>query len=167
MYWLQLIKEVRKIYSGKITYAANWNEYKKVKFWKELDYIGVDAYFPLSNKKTPTEKECSLGWKKHKQNLRDISKESNKPVLFTEFGYMSSDSTAMEPWRSDRRKVNLLGQLNATTAIFDEFWKEDWFAGGFLWKWHPDHEKSGGIKNARFTPQNKPVESLIRTRYKE
>ena len=31
-YWLTLIKEVKKVYTGKLTYAANWDEYKKVPF---------------------------------------------------------------------------------------------------------------------------------------
>ncbi|MEZ4950745.1 MAG: hypothetical protein R2784_15365 [Saprospiraceae bacterium] len=29
-FWTSLIKEVRKIYPGKITYAANWDDYQKV-----------------------------------------------------------------------------------------------------------------------------------------
>ena len=164
-YWVQVIKKIKTKYSGKITYAANWDEYKRVKFWKDLDYIGVDAYFPLSNKKTPTETDCTQGWKKYKEELKGISLKNERPILFTEFGYCSSDSAAHEPWRSDRRKINLLGQLNATNALFTSFWDEEWFAGGFIWKWFHDYENSGGIGHAGHTPQNKPVENIIRQRY--
>ena len=32
-YWRKLIKEIREIYKGKLTYAANWDEFKRVPFW--------------------------------------------------------------------------------------------------------------------------------------
>ena len=47
-FWKGLIAKVRLVYSGKLTYAANWDEYPRVPFWQDLDYIGIDAYFPLS-----------------------------------------------------------------------------------------------------------------------
>jgi hypothetical protein len=56
-------------------------------------------------------------------------------------------------------------QLNATCALFDEFWKEDWFAGGFVWKWFHSHNEVGGNENSQFTPQNKPVEQIIKNEY--
>ncbi|RLD64698.1 MAG: glycoside hydrolase, partial [Bacteroidetes bacterium] len=51
-------------------------------------------------------------------------------------------------------------------ALFEEFWKEDWFAGGFLWKWFVNYNEVGGVENNMFTPQNKPVENIIREYYK-
>ena len=51
-YWIKLIAQIRKVYQDKLTYAANWDEYTRTPFWKQLDYIGIDAYFPLSDKKT-------------------------------------------------------------------------------------------------------------------
>ena len=56
--------------------------------------------------------------------------------------------------------------VNATKALYDVFWKEEWFAGGFVWKWFLQHDKVGGENNNRFTPQNKPVEKVIQTYYK-
>ena len=55
---------------------------------------------------------------------------------------------------------------NATQALFETFWKEPWFAGGFVWKWFHNHAESGGKKDNQFTPQNKPVEAVIRDYYK-
>jgi len=87
--------------------------------------------------------------------------------LFTEFGYRSVDFAGKEPWVSERSKgeVNLEAQNNLTTALFEEFWKEDWFAGGFLWKWFVNYNEVGGVENNMFTPQNKPVEDIIRGYY--
>ena len=162
LYWKSLIKDVRKIYKGKITYAANWDSYDAVTFWKDIDYIGVDAYFPLCNSKTPTSDECKLGWQRHKEKLKSLAASENKKILFTEYGYCSTDYAAKEPWNPPRGKVNLEAQKNALKALHNEFWKEDWFAGGYIWKWYHDHENSGGHEQSRFTPQNKPAEEVLK-----
>jgi hypothetical protein len=167
IYWQKIIKEIRKIYKGKLTYAANWDEFKRVTFWKDLDFIGIDAYFPLSNKKSPTIAEYELGWKLHKSEILKVQKQFNKPVIFTEFGYRSVDFNGKKPWDSKKVEgaVNLEAQANALQAIYNQFWNEEWFAGGFLWKWFHKHDEVGGEKNNRFTPQNKPAEELIRKLY--
>lgn len=166
-YWDKLIQEIKSIYKGKLTYAANWDEFKRTPFWSELDYIGIDAYFPVSDSKTPTVAECLEGWKQHSNVIKELSYKHNKPILFTEFGYRSVDHTGKEPWKSDHEmnSVNLEAQTNATKALFEEFWKEDWFAGGFIWKWFHKHDKVGGHENSQFTPQNKPVEILIKEHF--
>ena len=169
VYWENLIKKIKSIYKGKLTYAANWDEYTRTPFWKQLDYIGVDAYFPLSEEKSPTQQQIQEGWQKWKLKMEAISTENKKPILFTEFGYRSMDYTAKKPWLVDRNQmtVNLAAQSNATKAVFEEFWKEDWFAGGFIWKWFIHHERSGGKDDNRFTPQNKPTEDVIRSYYND
>lgn len=166
-YWKQLIIEIKKVYKGALTYAANWNEYDRTPFWDQLDYIGVDAYFPVSNLQTPTLEDCRLGWLQHKETIHAFSKKHNKPILFTEYGYRSVDYAGKQPWRSDRdmHAINLEAQKNATQALLETFWNEDWFAGGFVWKWFPHHERSGGESDSQFTPQNKPAEALLRDWY--
>ena len=166
-YWQKLIQEIRKVYNGKLTYAANWDEFKHVTFWKDLDFIGIDAYFPLSEKKSPTIVEYELGWAVHKASILKVQKKFNKPVIFTEFGYRSVDFNGKKPWDSKdiEGTINLEAQANGLQAIHNQFWKEDWFAGGFIWKWFHKHDKVGGEKNNRFTPQNKPAEELIKKLY--
>jgi ppGpp synthetase/RelA/SpoT-type nucleotidyltranferase len=166
-FWQQLIKKIKKVYPGKLTYAENWDTFNKVPFWNELDYVGVDAYFPLCQNKTPSLETLKQGWQNHKPKITALHAQTNKPILFTEYGYRSVDYSGKRPWdfSRDMTTVNLEAQENALKAIYEEFWKEDWFAGGFLWKWHDNHEKSGGKDNTRFTPQNKPAEALVRKFY--
>ena len=169
VFWQELIMKVRKEFSGKLTYAANWDEFKRVPFWDKLDYIGIDAYFPLSTKKTPTIQDLENGWQTHKQEISHLQKKIKKPVLFTEFGYRSVDFNAKEPWgfKDNQGVVNLQAQVNALNAIHKQFWNEEWFAGGFLWKWFHNHKKVGGKNNTMFTPQNKPAEYTIRKLYQK
>ncbi|MBT8281217.1 MAG: glycoside hydrolase [Muriicola sp.] len=167
-FWKSLITKIRSRYKGKLTYAANWDEFGRTPFWTDLDYIGIDAYFPLSEARTPTVEELKSGWQPWKDKISSVSEKTNRPVLFTEFGYRSMDFTAKKPWLVDRNEetVNLEAQANAKKAIFESFWEEDWFAGGFIWKWFINHEKSGGPQDNRFTPQNKPAQEVIKTFYK-
>jgi len=166
-YWKQLITEIRKVYKGKLTYAANWNEYNRTPFWKDLDFIGIDGYFPVSDLKTPTLEECKLGLERWKTEVKQYHDVFNKPILFTEYGFRSVDFAGKEPWKSDRdmNEVNLEAQVNATQAFFDTFWNEDWVAGGFIWKWFHNHNQAGGLNDSQFTPQNKPVEAIIKEVY--
>jgi hypothetical protein len=166
-YWTTLIAKIRSVYHGELTYAANWDEFRRTPFWDQLDFIGIDAYFPVSDQKTPTVESCMEGWKKHKPIIEQISKENNRPVLFTEYGYRSVDFSAERPWVFDRdmANVNLEAQNNAMMALYNTFWDEDWFAGGFIWKWFHKDDAVGGEDNFMFTPQNKPVEQIIKNHY--
>lgn len=165
-YWFNLIKEVRKIYKGKLTYAANWDEYKRISFWKELDYIGVDAYFPLVNSETPKIPELKKALTPYFKEVKELSEKMDKKIIFTEFGYRSKNNTAEKPWESEREGVvNLKAQENAYQAFFETFWNQNFVAGGFIWKWFTNYEKAGGPEHNGFTPQNKPVESLIKKWY--
>lgn len=166
-FWKGLISKVKKVYKGKLTYAENWDKFDKVPFWKELDYMGIDAYFPLSDSQTPLVNEIKEGWERHKLKIKELYDIERIPVLFTEYGYRSVDYATKRPWDSARdiNTVNLKAQQNALQAIYEVFWPEKWFAGGFLWKWYDFHNRAGGNTNSRFTPQNKPAEDLVRRFY--
>ena len=167
-FWSQLIKDVRNIYNGKITYAANWNEeVEDVSFWSELDFIGIQAYYPLTKKDDPSVKELLSGWKSHVQQIEKIHNKYNKPVLFTEIGYKSTTDAAIEPWQWADGLSNLITkvsnrtQANCYEAFFRTFWKEEWFAGVHFWQWHARHEPSRGQGSINFTPQQKPAENIM------
>lgn len=163
-FWRKLISEVREVYSGQITYAANWDNYENVKFWNELDFIGIDAYFPISDQKTPTIEVLNKNWVSIKDKLAGFSSKQKKQIIFTEFGYQSRDFAADGHWKHEGEElsINLTAQAAAYEAIFQSFWKEEWYAGGFLWKWHSDHTNIGGINCDEYTPQNKPSENTIK-----
>lgn len=168
-YWENLITKIRKVYDGKLTYAANWDNYHEVTFWDKLDYIGIDAYFPLIHEKTPTVEALKKSWLPLKDTLKNLSDKHDKPILFTEYGYQSVDYGAGKHWEIDQNNFSYNGdtQINAYRAMYEVFWNEDWFKGGFLWKWFPNHTRAGGKENKRFTPQNKPAEEIIKKYYSQ
>lgn len=164
-FWLRLIERIRELYSGSITYAANWDEMMDFPYWPYLDAIGIDAYFPLAKGANPSIEEIDAAWEPHFKQMEKLSGKFNKPIIFAEYGYRSVDFATEQPWLSDTREgVNLDIQTKAFQALFDRFYPEPWFAGGFIWKWfHPIN--SGGEDNNRFTPQNKPALDVIRKQF--
>ncbi|MCF8369207.1 MAG: hypothetical protein K9G76_09205 [Bacteroidales bacterium] len=168
-FWINLIKQVRKIYKGELTYAANWDNYQNIVFWEKLDYIGIDAFFPLSSEKLPEKTKLIKKWEKYAKEMEQFSSRNKMKVLFTEYGYRSIDRTAWRQWEQENYsvdiKVNLNAQLNAYEALYESVWNREWFAGGFIWKWYTDKLLPGGPENSGYTPQNKPVEKIIREWY--
>lgn len=170
-YWRGLIRAVKKVYNGKLTYASNWDEYPLVPFWDELDFVGIDTYFPLVESKTPTVDELKTAWQPILKKLRRFHQKTGKPIVFTEYGYMSIDGCAHKNWELESKRteipVNQLAQANAIDALFEVFWKEDWWGGGFLWKWYPNYKGEGQGRRAKFraadyTPQGKMAEEVLK-----
>lgn len=168
-FFKKLIAEIKTIYNGKITYAANWDNFQNITFWNDLDYIGIDAYFPLAKNQHAEKMELDLAWKDIMNQLQSFSKKHNKQILFTEFGYKSTNFTAWNQWEldniNDNEQVNITAQNNAYLALFENCWDKNWLAGGFLWKWYPNDSNAGGLTNSDYTPQHKPVEKIIATYY--
>jgi hypothetical protein len=163
-YWTQLIQKIKKIYSGKLTYAANWDSFETIPFWNALDYIGIDAYFPLSAAETPSIAILNESWKKHIVKMQTVQQKINKKILFTEFGYRNSNNAAEAPWTETETKINNLAQANGYEALFQSFSKQKWYAGGFAWKWYADDYYKK--KNIDYTPQEKPALETLKKWYK-
>lgn len=168
-FWRALIHDIKAVYKGKITYSANWDDYRIVPFWDDLDFIGINAYFPLTEVETPTKQELTKHWKPIVKELSAFSADTNKKILFTEFGYMCVDKCAWRTWEiEDQRSqlaLNQEAQKNAIDAIFHVFWKEDFWAGGFLWKWFPNIKEEHAVIHKDYTPQGKIAMSTIKSWY--
>jgi hypothetical protein len=138
--WRQIIAAVRAVYSGKITYGANWNDYATVKFWDAVDYLGVLGYFPLADAKNPTAEQIAAGWQKRAEEMRRFSNaHGGKQILFVEVGYNENARAAAEPWSFNTGGENAAAiQQRCLDAALSLGGKHPWLAGMFLWKWFPD-----------------------------
>ncbi|MEL6813132.1 MAG: hypothetical protein AAFP76_17565 [Bacteroidota bacterium] len=166
--WQQLIKEIKNIYTGKLTYAANWDgEYEEVTFWDELDFIGLQAYFPLTETENPSLEEIEKGWDVHLRMLEQLSAACNKPILFTEVGYRSSAKSTIRPWEWNSlfgklyQKKSHRTQALAYDALFQKVWSQDWFAGMYIWQWQTRSSPQAAKNSLGFSPRFKPAENII------
>lgn len=160
-YWEQMILAIREVFTGSLVYAANWDEFQTVSFWDLLDYVGIDAYFPLSYAKTPSVEELLLAWDWWISQIETWQRWIGKPVIFTEVGYRSIDHAAWEPWDWSRTApYNPQAQANCYAAVFRAVLGKPWFTGLFFWNWKPD-PNAGGPGDLDYTPQNKPAEEIL------
>ncbi|MFO7824043.1 MAG: hypothetical protein R6V72_08890 [Cyclobacterium sp.] len=159
--WREIITAVKEVYSGKLTYAANFTEYESVKFWDVLDYIGIQAYFPLSVGEDPTLNQLRQGWEKILPKLEKINHLYQKPILFTELGYCNTLDAADSPWVWPRERKNAIlseeMQARCYTAFFESVWHQPWFQGVYFWKWYPESRNA----SPDFTPQNRLAEQVM------
>jgi len=169
--WRQLIQQIRQIYHGQLTYAANWYlEYEKIKFWDALDFIGVQGYFPLSKKNNPSLAELQAGWTPYLAHMEKVAKKYRKSIVFTEAGYKSTPDAAVEPWQWPKRGKDVMTeesyetQANCYEALFRTLWQKPWFGGLFIWKWYPQ-VRDNGRDHRDFTPQHKPAEKILANWY--
>ncbi len=160
--WSNVVKRIREVYSGKLTYAANWDDYKNVCLWDLVDFVGIDAYFPTSTDKDPSLQSLISGWSKWKEELDEWQKKVNKDIVFTELGYRSIDYAAREPWEYLQEKpINQKLQARCYEALIEAFKEKPWFKGVLFWNWMP-RKDYGGKFNTDFTPQHKPAEDTFK-----
>lgn len=168
-FWRNLIKEIRAYYPGELIYSSNWDGYEKVPIWDDLDYIGISAYFPLTEQKTPTLNSLIAKWRPIKSKLGKFAKKHKKSIVFTEYGYLSIDRCAWKGWELEKnirsKTINEKAQANAYNSLLKTFWNEDWWGGGFLWKWFPAGMGHEGYPERDYTPQGKLSEDTIREWY--
>ncbi len=166
LYWENLITGIRSVYSGKITYAANWDEYTRVPFWHKLDYIGIDAYFPISTESNPSISDLENKWIKWKSEIQNLQSSYNLPILFTEFGYRTTNFATQSPWESTTKEAYCEDcQSKALQAKFNTFWNEDWFAGGFIWKWFEPNKSIQNEDKKSFSIVGKLAEKTVANHY--
>jgi hypothetical protein len=167
--WRALIAEVRAIYPGLLTYAANWTHFEEVPFWDALDALGVNAYFPLSESAQPELPELVQAWQPIRERLASLSERVARPVVFTEIGYHPAERAFARPWEWGADGAGFLPEVQARgyEAVLRVFLGEPWFGGVFFWKWQA--EKRGGRRAdaSTYSPQGLPAEGVLERVYRE
>ncbi len=167
--WRRLIERVRSVYHGPLTYCANWSdEAERIEFWDGLDFIGIQAYYPLATSANPGMDSIRAAWMPVVARLEKLAARTHKPIVFTEVGYKSVTGALREPWSwDDEGEQDLEIQRQAYEALFGVFWDRPWFGGTFIWKWHPHLRDGYGRAGNDFTPQGKPALAVLRRQYRQ
>lgn len=160
--WREIIRKIRGIYSGPITYAANWGEeFEKLSFWNEVDFIGLNCYYPLSKNEQPSKSELKKNFANVLEKARKVSEKYHKPLVFTEVGFRSVADTWKNPHaEADGRPYNPECQRVCYEVLFEGIQDKDWVNGLFIWKWpsYLNYEEQNPVS---FTPSGKPAEQVV------
>ena len=160
--WREMIRRWRGIYSGPMIYAANWGEeFENIAFWDALDAIGLNCYYPLSEKEDPADDDLLRGAQQVAEKIGAVVEKFPKPVLITEIGFISSG----QPWRrphydDSMERLNLEAQRRCYEGMFHALWGKPWLAGIYWWKW-PTTLDDGGTEDDGFTPNGKPAAVVV------
>ncbi len=176
--WAGLIADVRRIYHGPVTYAANWGGgADRAVFWDRLDAVGVDAYYPLAGEATGVDDATlARGARQVVSRLEGLARRAGKPLILTEVGFAARRGTwsapheeGGEPSSEDQARAYraLLGALPRPSAAADPVAARAgalsgraWLRGVYVWKaFSGDVSARGDRPDFRF--MGRPAESIV------
>ncbi|MEL6730334.1 MAG: hypothetical protein AAFP83_04285 [Bacteroidota bacterium] len=161
--WRKMANDVRHIYAGYVTYAANWGEEaEKIAFADALDYVGVNCYYPLSDKDNPTDAELDAGVQRIMEKMTELAARIEKPLVFTEVGFRSVKAC----WKNPHEEPNGApaseeDQARCYQAMFKGLEGQSWFKGMYWWKW-PTYMSYAREQPKSFTPAHKKAQEYIK-----
>jgi len=160
--WPELIKRVRQVFSGQLTYAAhNVEGVRLFPHWQLLDAVALTLYPSLGSSGEKQEMQKYVN--ETLAELHDAVRAINRPLWVMEVGMPSAQGASSKPWEwhaLHHAKADMILQRDALD-IWLKALDQPWINGVFIWVWYSDFS-SGGRNNADYTPQNKPAESVIR-----
>jgi hypothetical protein len=166
--WRRIIGAVRRVFPGTVTYSANWyGDLETVPFWKELDTIGIDAYFPLADSAAASDGDLERGARHVAARLAAAAGRSGRPILLTEVGFAARAAAWLEPHK-EGGEYSEEDQARAYAALFRALGHPDWLAGTFLWKAFSGPEREGGERDRRadFRFLGRRAEAVVREYYR-
>ena len=167
--WRKLIRSVRAVFPGLLTYSANWDEAAHVLFWDQLDLIGINAFYPLASHAGASYREYVEGAQRARAEVAALVHTHDKPALFVEVGYTTRKDAAVEPWLwpDDMTEVayDEAEQARALSAVIEVFAPEPWFSGLFIWRYYASLDDVSQEDAWGFSPHAKAAERLIRASF--
>ncbi|MDC1383547.1 hypothetical protein N8500_08680 [Candidatus Puniceispirillum sp.] len=141
--WKQIIKSVKKYYSGPLSYAASFNGKPnfsasqwsppdncgpcKTKIWGEFDFIGFEPYAALTSKTDPSLDEMKRGVRRIIDLVMlPLSKKYNKKLIIPEIAFMSFDGVNTNPisLHTSKYKVEDMPPDHEEQAMAYQAWLE-------------------------------------------
>jgi len=170
--WTELISDVRSVFSGRISYSYNWDA-QDLGFAESLDYVGIDAFFPLDLPPDATVDELVRAWQPWLDTLWNIQEVTGKDVILTEVGTRSEAGSYQTPWvwegdgaPSQEDQTNYF-EATCAVAITPAMRGEGRpFDGMYVWVADLNQGTDISPVDTGFTPLTKRAESVIEECYR-
>ena len=164
-FWTEFIADIRAVFPGLLTYSANWDEAESVLFWDQLDFIGINAFYPLADHDGATDDEYLAGAKALVPGLQDLTETLQMPLVFVEVGYTTRADAAVEPWLwpdgMEGVVIDEREQARAMASLLTPFLGRDWFAGFYVWRYYANLDDVSQEAIWGFSPHGKLAEGVL------
>lgn len=158
--WRKLISAVRRVYGGRLTYSGNWwADYDRAPFWDALDFVGVDAYFPLAPGVEADRAELVVGARRAVAELAAAAERFGKPILLTEVGFAARQGAWVAP-HEEGGELSEAHQALAYEVFLEALGRPRWLAGLYVWKVF-SHEDAENRDRPDFRLFGRPAESVV------
>lgn len=162
----EVIAAVRQRYGGPLTYSANWDDVGHTMIWDDLDVVGINAFYPLTQKEGARYVDLAAGARAVAADLEQLAQTWQRPILLTEMGYTTRADPALKPWEwPDGMKdvtVDQHAQAIATQALLAPLVDARWCAGFFVWRTYADPGDVSQEAEWGFSPRGKQAELVLR-----
>jgi hypothetical protein len=150
--WLAVVAAVRGQFHGRLVYSGNWDHYRDVAIYPLVDELGLCGYFALGA-------DLERTWRELRVQLEAYSRALQRPLMFTEIGYLSQRGAAAWPWDEGATQPVDLDEQRRCYAAFCRTWSQSpVLAGVYFWNWYG----WGGDASRGYTPRGKPASEEIR-----
>lgn len=158
--WRSVIGVARASFPGTLAYAASWDEAQRVTFWDALDNVGVDAYFPVTERDDAGRLDMLVGWSAWLERLHRLHRQTGKRIMLTEIGYRSVDGAGRAPFEfTGGGTLDLREQADLYWAALEATGDKSWIEGLDWWNWRADG--TGGSSDTGYTPEGKPAHAEL------
>lgn len=122
--WRELVRQVREVYPGLVTYNCDKYQEDRLTWWDAVDVISSSGYYPTGT------------WEQHLDRIERVVAREDKPFVFLEAGCPSREGSAARP-----NDWTLAGapsgdeQAAYLEEMFEACARRPWVSGFFLWDW--------------------------------
>lgn len=122
--WRELVRQVRAVYTGLVTYNCDKYQEDRVTWWDALDVISSSGYYPVDD------------WEAQLDRIAPVVRAHGKPFLFMEAGCPSRTGSPALPndWALPGEPSEG-AQREWYEAAFTAAGARDWVGGFVLWDW--------------------------------
>lgn len=159
--WLALTDRIREVYQGGLLYAANWDAPAPA-ISGELDWHGVDAFYPLDAGAAAGHEELAAAWDPWLAELDAAGVDLDR-VVFTEIGVRAQQGAHLRPhvWEHGTP-----ADPEAQARYYETACERLAPALAGLYWWRVDFDYPDGADSVEsFSPLGKPAETALRRCY--
>lgn len=153
--WRELIKKLRSVYTGIMTYNTDKYQEEQVTWWDALDVISSSGYYPIDR------------WEENLARIKAVADRFHKPFFFAECGIPCRRGSAGRPndWTFEG-PMDLEEQRRYYEKMFEVSRNHPWIKGFVCWDWVSNYLEYPVI-NDGYSVYGKPAAAVIKAFYSE